>query len=106
MKLKVLFFNWLWEGICMNDIKKYVKDFLKQLQKEYQIVKSQISVLCDDAKSGIYLSRNEFERTLDILLDYSLHLNVEEEFEPLCSMYIEKYLDSIESYKKYMLTNY
>lgn len=87
----------------MDDIIKYVKDFLIQLQKEYEIVKCQILVLCKGAKKGLFLSRNEFERMLDILLDYSLHLNVEKEFESLCNVYIEKYPDSIERYKKYMV---
>lgn len=83
----------------MVDIKELLNDFLKQLEKDYKIVKEQILVLYKEAKKGIYLSKNEFERTLDILFDYSLHLNVKEEFELLSSVYINIYPDSIESYK-------
>lgn len=83
----------------MEDIKEYIKLFIKQLEKEYRVVKEQILVLYEEAKSGIYLSKNEFELTLDILFDYSLHLDSKEEFELLSSVYIDKYPDSIESFK-------
>ena len=83
----------------MDDIKELVNDFLKQLEKDYKIVKEQILVLYKEAKNGIYLSENEFELTLDILLDYSLHVNVKEEFELLSSVYFNIYPYSIESYK-------
>ena len=83
----------------MDDMKELVKDFLKQLEKDYKIVKEKILVLYKQAKNRIYLSKNEFERTLDILLDYSLHLDVKEEFDLLCSAYINIYPYSVESYK-------
>lgn len=83
----------------MDDIKELVNDLLKQLEKDYKKVKEQILVLYKQAKNRIYLSKNEFERTLDILLDYSMHLDVKEEFELLYSAYINIYPYSVESYK-------
>ena len=82
----------------MEEIKQLIVEMQENLKRNYRLFRYHILLICEDAENGIYLSKNEFERILDRLLDYAFHINVEEEFELMKSAYIAIYPDSVEQY--------
>ena len=85
----------------MEEIKKMILQLKIQMQNYYHVVIEEVSLICEDAKHNIYLSQNDFERMLDILLDYAMHVDVEKEFNILINTYLSIYPDSVEDYIKY-----
>ena len=85
----------------MEEIKQLIVEMQDTLKRNYRFFKYYILLLCEDAKNGIYLTQNEFEYTLDYLLDYAIYINIEEEFELMKNAYISIYPDSVEQYIKY-----
>ncbi len=90
----------------MEDFKqdiKYLREELNDLQlkiKEvYIFMKKEINEICDYAKQGIYLPQKNFERTLDVLLDTALHIDVKEEFDLMINIYSSMYPDSVDIYR-------
>ena len=82
----------------MEEIKQLIVEMQDGLKRNYRFFKYYILLLCEDAKNGIYLTQNEFEYTLDHLLDYAIYINIEDEFELMKSAYIAIYPDSVEQY--------
>jgi hypothetical protein len=72
-----------------------------QMQNYYYIVIEEVSLICEDAKHNIYLSQNDFERMLDVLLNYAMHVDIKKEFDILINTYLSIYPDSVEDYMKY-----
>ena len=85
----------------MEEIKKMILQLKIQMQNYYHVVIEEVSLICEDAKHNIYLSQNDFERMLDILLDYAMHVDVKKEFNILINTYLSIYPDSVEDYIKY-----
>ena len=85
----------------MEEIKQLIVEMQDAFKRNYRFFKYYIFFLCEDAKNGIYLTQNEFEYTLDHLLDYAIYINIEEEFELMKNAYISIYPDSVEQYIKY-----
>ena len=85
----------------MEEIKQLIVEMQDAFKRNYRFFKYYILLLCEDAKDGIYLTQNEFEYTLDYLLDYAIYINIEEEFELMKNAYISIYPDSVEQYIKY-----
>ena len=85
----------------MEEIKQLIVEMQDALKRNYRFFKYHILLLCEDAKNGIYLTQNEFEYTLDHLLDYAIYINIEEEVELMKNAYISIYPDIVEQYIKY-----
>lgn len=83
------------------EIKKMILQMKIQMQNYYYIVVEEVSLICEDAKHNIYLSQNDFERMLDVLLNYAMHVDVKKEFDILINKYLSIYPDSVEDYMKY-----
>ena len=71
------------------------------MQNYYHVVTEEVSLICEDAKHNIYLSQNDFERMLDLLLNYAMHVDIKKEFDILINTYLSIYPDSVEIYLKY-----
>ena len=85
----------------MEEIKQLIVEMQDAFKRNYRFFKYYILLLCEDAKDGIYLTQNEFEYTLDYLLDYAIYINIEEEVELMKNAYISIYPDIVEQYIKY-----
>lgn len=85
----------------IEEIKKMILQMKIQMQNYYYIVIEEVSLICEDAKHNIYLSQNDFERMLDVLLNYAMHVDVKNEFNILINTYLSIYPDSVEDYMKY-----
>ena len=57
----------------IEEIKKMALHIKNMMQNHYHIIIEEVSLVCENAKHNIYLSQNDFERILDILLDYRIH---------------------------------
>ncbi len=82
----------------IESIKQGIQELKKEMEKSYVLIKEYILNICEASRNKEYLSQNDFERTLDILLDYGFHVNIEEEFELMRSTYITIYPDSVNQY--------
>ena len=85
----------------IEEIKKMILQMKIQMQNYYYIVIEEVSLICEDAKHNIYLSQNDFERMLDVLLNYATYVDVKKEFDILINTYLSIYPDSVEDYMKY-----
>ena len=85
----------------IEEIKKMVLQLKIEMQNYYHVVIEEVSLICEDAKHNIYLSQNDFERMLDILLNYAMHVDIKKEFDILIDVYFSVYPDSVESYIGY-----
>lgn len=85
----------------IEKIKKMILQMKIEMQNYYYIVIEEVSLICEDAKHNIYLSQNDFERMLDILLDYAMYVDIKNEFDNLINVYLLIYPDSVESYIGY-----
>ena len=85
----------------IKEIKEEINNLRLILNAYYKYIKIEIIEICRCANHGIYLTQNNFERTLDVLLEYSYHVDVDEEFELITNTYISIYPDSVEQYIKY-----
>ena len=85
----------------IEEIKKMALQLKIQMQNYYHVVIEEVSLICEDAKHNIYLSQNDFERMLDILLNYAMHVDIKKEFDVLINAYLSIYPDSVEIYLKY-----
>lgn len=83
------------------EIKKMILQMKIQMQNYYYIVIEEVSLICEDAKHNIYSSQNDFERMLDVLLNYAMHVDIKKEFDILINAYLSIYPDSVEDYIKY-----
>jgi hypothetical protein len=85
----------------IEEIKKMILQMKIQMQNYYYIVIEEVSLICEDAKHNIYLSQNDFERMLDVLLNYATYVDVKKEFDILINTYLSIYPDSVNNYIKY-----
>ena len=85
----------------IEEIKKMILQMKIEMQNYYYIVIEEVSLICEDAKHNIYLSQNDFERMLDVLLNYATYVDVKKEFDILINTYLSIYPDSVEDYIKY-----
>ena len=85
----------------IEEIKKMILQMKIQMQNYYQFVIEEVSLICEDAQHNIYLSQNDFERMLDVLLNYAMHVDIKKEFDILINTYLSIYPDSVEDYMKY-----
>lgn len=85
----------------ITEIKKMILQMKIQMQNYYQFVIEEVSLICEDAKHNIYLSQNDFERMLDVLLNYATYVDVKKEFDILINTYLSIYPDSVNNYIKY-----
>ena len=85
----------------IEEIKKMVLQLKIEMQNYYHVVIEEVSLICEDAKHNIYLSQNDFESMLDILLNYAMHVDIKKEFDILIDVYFSVYPDSVESYIGY-----
>ena len=85
----------------IEEIKKMILQMKIQIQNYYYIVIEEVSLICEDAKHNIYLSQNDFERMLDVLLNYATYVDVKKEFDILINTYLLIYPDSVNNYIKY-----
>ena len=85
----------------IEEIKKMILQMKIQMQNYYYIVIEEVSLICEDAKHNIYLSQNDFERMLDVLLNYAMHVDIKKEFDILINTYLSIYPDSVNNYIKY-----
>ena len=85
----------------IEEIKKMILQMKIEMQNYYYIVIEEVSLICEDAKHNIYLSQNDFERMLDVLLNYATYVDVKKEFDILINTYLSIYPDSVNNYIKY-----
>ena len=85
----------------IEEIKKMILQMKIEMQNYYYIVIEEVSLICEDAKHNIYLSQNDFERMLDVLLNYAMLVDVKKEFDILINTYLSIYPDSVNNYIKY-----
>ena len=85
----------------IEEIKKMILQMKIEMQNYYYIVIEEVSLICEDAKHNIYLSQNDFERMLDVLLNYATYVDIKKEFDILINTYLSIYPDSVEDYMKY-----
>ena len=85
----------------IEEIKKMILQMKIEMQNYYYIVIEEVSLICEDAKHNIYLSQNDFERMLDVLLNYATYVDIKKEFDILINTYFSVYPDSVESYIGY-----
>lgn len=85
----------------IEEIKQMALHIKNMMQNHYHIIIEEVSLVCENAKHNIYLSQNDFERILDILLDYAMHVEIKNEFDNLINVYLLIYPDSVESYIGY-----
>ena len=85
----------------IEEIKKMILQMKIEMQNYYYIVIEEVSLICEDAKHNIYLSQNDFERMLDVLLNYATYVDVKKEFDILINTYLLIYPDSVNNYIKY-----
>lgn len=85
----------------IEEIKKMILQMKIEMQNYYYIVIEEVSLVCEDAKHNIYLSQNDFERMLDVLLNYATYVDVKKEFDILINTYLLIYPDSVNNYIKY-----
>ncbi len=85
----------------IEEIKKMVLQLKIEMQNYYHVVIEEVSLICEDAKHNIFLSQNDFERMLDVLLNYAMHVDIKKEFDILINTYLSIYPDSVEDYMKY-----
>ena len=92
------------ENEMLEEIEEIIKMMLQlkiQMQNYYHVVIEEVSLICEDAKHNLYLSQNDFERMLDLLLNYAMHVDIKKEFDILINTYLSIYPDSVEDYVKY-----
>ena len=82
----------------IEEIKKMILQMKIEMQNYYYIVIEEVSLICEDAKHNIYLSQNDFERMLDVLLNYATYVDVKKEFDILINTYLSIYPDSVNNY--------
>ena len=85
----------------IEEIKKMILQMKIEMQNYYYIVIEEVSLICEDAKHNIYLLQNDFERMLDVLLNYATYVDVKKEFDILINKYLSIYPDSVNNYIKY-----
>lgn len=85
----------------IEEIKKMILQMKIEMQNYYYIVIEEVSLICEDAKHNIYLSQNDFERMLDVLLNYATYVDVKKEFDILINTYLSIYPDIVNNYIKY-----
>ena len=85
----------------IEEIKKMILQMKIEMQNYYYIVIEEVSLICEDAKHNMYLLQNDFERMLDVLLNYATYVDVKKEFDILINKYLSIYPDSVNNYIKY-----
>ena len=85
----------------IEEIKKMILQMKIEMQNYYYIVIEEVSLICEDAKHNMYLLQNDFERMLDVLLNYATYVDVKKEFDILINTYLSIYPDSVNNYIKY-----
>lgn len=85
----------------IEELKQIVLELKIQMRESYHILKEEIFLLCDDVKDNIYLSQNDFELMLDLLLNYAMYVDIKNEFDSLIKAYFTLYPDSVENYIGY-----
>lgn len=85
----------------IESIKQDIQELKKEMEKSYVLVKEYVLNICEATRNKEYLSQYDFESTLDLLLNYAYHVNIEEELELIKSTYFPLYPDSISQYMEF-----